>query len=165
MSAYDPKRTSAGWVHCTVASTMIAPDHGLGGNEASRIHHSGRWCRRLVARRARRAGDASRIGFLRVGPPPPTYIGGFREGLQEQGLVEGRDFVIEYALAQSAVQISETAIQLARAKPDIILAAGTPSVFPARDATGHIPVVFVATFDGSLKRNPRSSARRRPNVR
>ena len=27
----------------------------------------------------------SRIGFLRVGPPPPTYIGGFREGLQEQG--------------------------------------------------------------------------------
>ena len=47
----------------------------------------------------------SRIGFLRVGPPPPTYIGGFREGLQEQGLVEGRDFVIEYALAQSAVQI------------------------------------------------------------
>ena len=89
----------------------------------------------------------SRIGFLRVGPPPPTYIGGFREGLQEQGLVEGRDFVIEYALAQSAVQISETAIQLARAKPDIILAAGTPSVFPARDAAGHIPVVFVATFD------------------
>jgi hypothetical protein len=55
----------------------------------------------------------SRIGFLRVGPPPPTYIGGFREGLQEQGLVEGRDFVIEYALAQSAAQIPETAVQLA----------------------------------------------------
>ena len=30
---------------------------------------------------------------------------------------------------------------------DVILAAGTPSVFPARDAAGHIPVVFVATFD------------------
>src|SRR6476620_573539 len=89
----------------------------------------------------------SRIGFLRVGPPPPTYIGGFREGLQEQGLVEGRDFVIEYALAQSAVQISETAIQLARSKPDIIIAAGTPTVLPARDAAGQIPVVFVTTFD------------------
>jgi putative tryptophan/tyrosine transport system substrate-binding protein len=88
-----------------------------------------------------------RIGFLRVGPPPPTYIGGFREGLQEQGLVEGRDFVIEYALAQSAAQISETAIQLARSKPDIIIAAGTPTVFPAKDAAGHIPVVFVTTFD------------------
>ena len=119
---------------------------GWGGNEASRIHHSGRWCRRLVARRARRAGNASpyRLSARRA---TTTYIGGFREGLQEQGLVEGRDFVIEYALAQSAVQIPETAIQLARAKPDIILAAGTPSVFPARDAAGHIPVVFVATFD------------------
>jgi len=89
----------------------------------------------------------SRIGFLRVGPPPPTYMGGLRDGFQEQGLVEGRDFVIEYALAQSAAQISETAVQLARAKPDIIIAAGTPSVFPARDAAGHIPVVFVTTFD------------------
>src|ERR1700730_924713 len=89
----------------------------------------------------------SRIGFLRGGPPPPTYIGGFREGLQEQGLVEGRDFVIEYALAQSAAQIPETAVQLARTQPGIIVAAGTPSVFPARDAAGRIPVVFVATFD------------------
>src|SRR5262245_49454291 len=89
----------------------------------------------------------SRIGFLRVGPPPPTYIGGFREGLQEQGLIENRDFVIEFALAQSAAQIPETAVQLARTQPDIILAAGTPSVFPARDAAGQIPVVFVATFD------------------
>jgi putative ABC transport system substrate-binding protein len=88
-----------------------------------------------------------RIGFLRVGPPPPTYIGGFREGLEEQGLVEGRDFVIEYALAQSASQISETAVQLARSKPDIIIAAGTPSVFPAKGAAGDIPVVFVTTFD------------------
>src|SRR3984893_6936831 len=69
----------------------------------------------------------SRIGFLRVGPPPPTYIGGFREGLQEQGLVEGRDFVIEYALAQSATHIPETAVQLARTQPDIIIAAGTPT--------------------------------------
>src|SRR5215510_5300565 len=88
-----------------------------------------------------------RIGFLRVGPPPPTYIGGFREGLHEQGLFESRDFVIEYALAQSSAQIPETALQLARSQPDIILAAGTPSVFPARDAAGRIPVVFVATFD------------------
>ena len=78
-----------------------------------------------VAARGQQA-PPRRIGFLRVGPPPPSYIGGFREGLQQQGLVEGRDFVIEYALAQSATQISETAIQLAKTKPDIIVAAGTP---------------------------------------
>jgi hypothetical protein len=67
-----------------------------------------------------------RTGFLRVGPPPATYIGGFRDGLQEQGLVEGRDVLIDFALAKTSVQIPETAVQLARAQPDIILAAGTP---------------------------------------
>jgi putative ABC transport system substrate-binding protein len=89
----------------------------------------------------------SRIGFLRVGPPPPTYIGGFRQGLQEEGLLEGRDVVIEFALAKNAAQIPNAAAELARSGVDVILAAGTPSVFPARDAAGNIPVVFVATFD------------------
>jgi putative ABC transport system substrate-binding protein len=101
----------------------------------------------LIANPVAAEAQQTRIGFLRVGPPPPTYIGGFKEGLQEQGLVEGRDFVIEYALAQSAAQIPQMAVQLARTHPDIIIAAGTPSVFPARDAAGPIPVVFVATFD------------------
>jgi putative ABC transport system substrate-binding protein len=50
-------------------------------------------------------------------------------------------------LAQSSAQIPETAAQLASTNPDIIVAAGTPSVFPAKDAAGSIPVVFVATFD------------------
>src|SRR5215471_4229815 len=89
----------------------------------------------------------SRIGFLRVGPPPPTYIGGFQDGLREQGLVEGRDYVIEFALAPSARQIREAAAELVRRRVDIVPAAGTPSVFPARDAAGDIPIVFVATFD------------------
>jgi len=88
-----------------------------------------------------------RIGFLRVGPPPPTYIGGFRQGLQEEGLIEGREIVIEFALVQNAAQIPKAEAELVRSGVDVILAAGTPSVFPARDAAGHIPVVFVARFD------------------
>jgi len=86
---------------------------------------------KAMAARAQQAKPA-RIGFLRVGPPPPTYIGGFREGLREQGLLEGRDVVIEFALVQNAAQIRK---------------AGTPSVFPAKETAGNIPVVFVATFD------------------
>jgi ABC-type uncharacterized transport system substrate-binding protein len=99
-----------------------------------------------IAARAQQS-KPGRIGFLRVGPPPPTYIGGFREGLREQGLLEGRDVVIEFALAQTAAQIPKTAAELASSRVDVILAAGTPSVFPAKEAAGHIPVVFVATFD------------------
>src|SRR5262245_6628219 len=100
-----------------------------------------------LAAYGQKAGRIYRIGFLRVGPPPPTYIGGFREGLREQGLVEGEHFVIDFALAASATQISDAAAELVRRIPDIIVAAGTPSVFPARDAAGLIPVVFVSTFD------------------
>jgi putative ABC transport system substrate-binding protein len=88
-----------------------------------------------------------RIGFLRVGPPPAAFIDGFRQGLREQGLVEGQHFVIEYSLAQSAAQIPDAAAELVRRKVDIIVASGTPSVLPARNAAGRTPVVFVATLD------------------
>jgi len=88
-----------------------------------------------------------RIGFLRVGPPPAAFIDGFRDGLRELGLVEGQHFVIEYGLAPSAAQVPSAAAELVHRRVDIILASGTPSVFPAKDAAGQTPVVFVATFD------------------
>jgi putative ABC transport system substrate-binding protein len=88
-----------------------------------------------------------RIGFLRVGSPPPTFIGGFRNGLREQGLIEGQHFVIEYGIAQNAAQVPKVAADLVARKIDLLIASGTPSVFPARDAAEKIPVVFVATFD------------------
>ena len=96
---------------------------------------------------AQEAGKVRRIGFLRVGEPPAAFIDGFRQGLREVGLVEGRDFVIEFAQPQNASQVPGAAAELVRRRVDILLASGTPSVLPARDAAGQIPVVFVATFD------------------
>src|SRR5262245_21010257 len=96
---------------------------------------------------AQQTGRMRRIGFLRVGEPPAAFIDGFRRGLREVGLVEGRDFVIEFALPQNAAQVPGAAVELVRRRVDILLASGTPSVLPARNAAGHIPVVFVATFD------------------
>ena len=100
-----------------------------------------------VVARAQQASKVRRIGFLRVGEPPAAFIDGFRRGLREVGLVEGRDFVIEFALPQSTAQVPGAAVELVRRGVDILLASGTPSVLPARDAAGQIPVVFVATFD------------------
>jgi putative ABC transport system substrate-binding protein len=88
-----------------------------------------------------------RIGFLRVGPPPALFIDSFRQGLREQGYVEGQHYVIEYSLSQSAAQIPEAAAELVRRRVDIIVASGTPSVLPAREAAGQTPVVFVAAID------------------
>ena len=93
------------------------------------------------------AGKAKRIGFLRVGSPPAAFIDGFRQGLRELGLVEGQHYVIEFGLAQSSAQMPAAAAELVRRGVNIIVASGTPSVLPARDAAGQIPVVFVATLD------------------
>jgi putative ABC transport system substrate-binding protein len=100
-----------------------------------------------IAAQAQQTERMRRIGFLRVGEPPAAFIDGFRRGLREVGLVEGRDVVIEFALPQNAAQVPAAAADLVRRRVDILLASGTPSVLPARNAAGHIPVVFVATFD------------------
>ena len=43
---------------------------------------------RPLAARAQQAGKVKRIGFLRVGPPPASFIDGFRQGLRELGFPE-----------------------------------------------------------------------------
>jgi putative tryptophan/tyrosine transport system substrate-binding protein len=67
--------------------------------------------------------------------------------MTDLGFVEGRYFVIEFALKHSAAQMADAAAELALSAVDVIVASGTPSVVPARDAAGRIPVVFVATLD------------------
>ncbi len=92
-------------------------------------------------------GQIRRIGFLRVGPPPPTFIEPFRQGLREAGYVEGQSLIIEYGSADSVAQLPELASRLLHLRVDVLVASGTPSVVPARNATSTIPVVFVAAID------------------
>src|SRR5215470_15407847 len=102
---------------------------------------------RPVAALAQQSEPMRRVGFLRVGPPPPAFIDSFRQGMREWGFIEGEHFVIEYGLARSAAQIPDVAAELVTRRLDVLVASGTPSVLPARDAAGRIPVVFVATID------------------
>jgi putative ABC transport system substrate-binding protein len=97
--------------------------------------------------RAQQPGKTARIGFLRVGPPPPSMIEQLRQGLKEQGYVEGRNFVIDFGLAPNVSDLPAVAADLIRRKADVLIASGTPAVLPARNATGTLPVVFVAAFD------------------
>src|SRR6516225_9090144 len=88
-----------------------------------------------------------RIGFLRNGPPPETFIGGFRQGLREFGYVEGQNISIEYGLAGNADQLPDAAAELVRRNVEVIIASGTPPVVAAKNATRTIPFVFVAAID------------------
>ena len=101
----------------------------------------------ILAAEAQQAKPVYRIGFLRNGPPPETFIGGLRQGLRELGYVEGQNISIEYGLAGSADQLPDAAAELVHRKVDIIFAAGTPPVVAAKNATRTIPIVFVAAID------------------
>jgi putative tryptophan/tyrosine transport system substrate-binding protein len=100
-----------------------------------------------LAAEAQQASPAYRIGFLRNGPPPETFIGGFRQGLRELGYVEGQNINIEFGLAGSADQLPDAATELIRRNVDVIVASGTPPVVAAKNATQTIPIVFVASID------------------
>jgi len=88
-----------------------------------------------------------RIGFLRIGSPPPSFIVPLQTALKDLGYVEGKNFSFEYGLASRAEELSDLAAELVRSKVDVLVASGTPSVIPARNATSTIPVVFVAAID------------------
>jgi putative ABC transport system substrate-binding protein len=100
-----------------------------------------------VAVQGQQAARISRIGFLRVGTVPPSFIEPFRKGLNDLGYIEGQSVTIEYGLAESVAQLPDAAAKLVSSKVDVLVASGTPSVLPAKKATSEIPVVFVAALD------------------
>ena len=99
----------------------------------------------LVAR-AQQPGT-HRVGFLRAGEPPRSFVEGFRRGLREKGLIEGRNIAIEWGLAADAVKLPDALAELIRLKVDVLLASGTSSVLLTRDSAGRTPVIFVAAVD------------------
>ena len=100
-----------------------------------------------AVRAQQKAMRVYRIGFLRNGPPPETFMGGFRQGLREFGYVEGQNISIEYGLAGNADQLPDAAAELVHHNVDLIIASGTPPVLAAKNATRTIPIVFVAAID------------------
>jgi putative ABC transport system substrate-binding protein len=100
-----------------------------------------------LAAEAQQAGKVYRVGFLRDGPPPETFVESLRQGLRELGYVEGQHITIEYGLARTAEELPAAAARLVNLKVDVILASGTPPVPAAKNATQTIPIVFVASID------------------
>jgi putative ABC transport system substrate-binding protein len=96
---------------------------------------------------AQQEGRTHRVGFLRVGQPPKSFIEGFQRGLREQGLIEGQNIAIEWGLASSVAKLPDMLAELIRHKVDVLLASGTSSVLLTKEAAGTIPVVFVAAVD------------------
>jgi putative ABC transport system substrate-binding protein len=86
-----------------------------------------------------------RIGFLDPGSSPANLAvkGPFRQGLEDLGYVEGRDFVMEYRWAEGHPdRLPELAADLVRARVDVIVTGGSQGTMAAKQATQTIPIVF-----------------------
>ena len=96
------------------------------------------------------AVKVSRVGFLTVEPLSfqAANLQAFREGLREHGYVEGKNLVLEAKSAEGkADRLKEVAIELARLKVDVIVAAGSTMTRMARNSTKDIPIVMAYAGD------------------
>jgi ABC-type uncharacterized transport system substrate-binding protein len=90
---------------------------------------------------------APRIGWLGGAQAGPNFrLDAFREGMLELGYVEGRDFALEYRLAEPD-EFAALATELVSLNVDLILASGTQASLAAKQATGTIPIVMGGTAD------------------
>ena len=72
------------------------------------------------------------------------YYDGFPLGMRELGYLEGRDYGLEDRYADGdGSRLPLLAEEVVRLKPDVIVAASTPGVLAAKQATASIPIVGV----------------------
>ena len=97
----------------------------------------------LVGGRSFAQGPAPRIGWLAPGPFEPGWTL-FKSAMAKLGYVEGKTVVYDQRSAQSDLgKIDALAAAMVAAKPDVVVAYFTPSIWAAKKATSAIPIVFV----------------------
>jgi putative ABC transport system substrate-binding protein len=73
---------------------------------------------------------------------------GFLDSLKEEGLEEGKDFIVDFHNAQGEQANAQTiATKLVNDKNDLILAIATPAAQAAANATDQIPILVTAVTD------------------
>src|SRR6516162_4737551 len=79
------------------------------------------------------------------GPAAPA-VAAFRQGLNETGWVEGQNAAIENRFSEGRNdRLPALAADLVGRKVDVILAAGDPAAFAAKNATSTIPIISAVT--------------------
>jgi len=102
-----------------------------------------------LAAEALRTGTVPRIGVLTlsVGFATPTFQA-FRQGLRDQGYVEGQNATIEFFFADGRPErLRDMATELVRTKVDVIVTESVLAAREARNATATIPIVTAVHGD------------------
>jgi putative ABC transport system substrate-binding protein len=104
-----------------------------------------------LAGQAQEPAKIPRIGFLTpVVPQNDSWerLEDFRQGLRELGYVEGKNIRLEVRWGEGKLdRLPGLAAELVRLEVDVILAATSPSVLAAKQATQTIPIVMPVSSD------------------
>jgi putative ABC transport system substrate-binding protein len=91
------------------------------------------------------------IGFLHGASPSRGYVpllGAFRQGLKENGYVEGQNVAIEYRWAEDRYdRLLALAADLVQRRVTMIFAGASPAAQAAKAVTTSIPIVFSTAYD------------------
>ena len=98
---------------------------------------------------AQQVGKVARIGYLANNPAATSHLSeAFLQGLRDLGYVEGRNLVIEYRTPEGKWdRFPALAAELVALKADVLVAANSLAVLPAKRATRTIPIVFTGAPD------------------
>lgn len=103
-----------------------------------------------LAAGAQPAARMPRIGYLGNSSPSleSNLFAAFRQGLRDLGYIDGQNIVIESRWAEGDNdRFSALLADLIRLKVDVIVAAGTPGILAAKQATKTIPIVMAVSGD------------------
>ena len=104
-----------------------------------------------VAARAQQGERMRHIAALMLlseaDPRSEAYIASFRQRLRELGWVDGRNTSIEVRWGAGSASFRRHAEELAALAPDVVLAAGEPTVRALIEVSPTISIVFVAVVD------------------
>jgi putative ABC transport system substrate-binding protein len=99
---------------------------------------------------AQQPGKVWRIAFIGPGREATTApgISAFKEGMHENGLLEGKDYILDAVYAEGNYDIFPALTnEILKRNPAIILVLTIASVRAAQQATKTIPIVMVTTND------------------
>ena len=117
---------------------------------APRVHHAARWRGSVAADGARAAAGRCRrsASWVRArGQAGAQWTACFVQRLRELGWIEGRTVTIEYRWAEGHdARFAAIASEFVRLKVDVIVSTGA-ALFPAKQATSAIPIVFAIAAD------------------
>ena len=98
---------------------------------------------------AQTSGRIVRIGILSSATPRSAASWQtFERRLRELGYIEGRNLTLEFRTGEgNADRLRDSASELVKLNPDVIVTAGTPPAMVAKAATATIPIVMANVGD------------------